>query len=98
MISRAGHHANPSTLKHRIGKRKEINMKTYVTFGQDHAHSVGGRLFDKDCVAVINHNLPEEGRKLAFEYFDGKFCFEYPESHWDDASMKYFPRGYIEVN
>jgi hypothetical protein len=29
-------------------------MKTYVTFGQDHAHAVNGKTFDKDCVAIIH--------------------------------------------
>ena len=74
-------------------------MKTYVTFGQDHVHSVGGRIFDKNCVAVIKHEKPEEGRKLAFEFFGPKFCFEYPEEHFDFSSLdKYYPRGLIEVN
>ena len=73
-------------------------MKTFVTFGQDHAHAVAGKTFDKNCVAVIHHTKPEEGRKLAFAYFDKKFCFEYPEDRWNEESMKYYPRGYIEVN
>lgn len=72
--------------------------KTYVTFGQEHAHSVAGRTFDKDCIAVINCADAEEGRKLAFEYFKGKFCFEYHEEQFDKSSMHFYPRGYIEVN
>lgn len=72
--------------------------KTYVTFGQDHAHAVAGRTFDKDCVAVINCVDAEEGRKLAFEYFKGKFCFEYHEEQFDKSNMHFYPRGYIEVN
>jgi hypothetical protein len=73
-------------------------MKTMVTFGQDHAHSVNGMTFDKDCVAVINHTQPHEGRELAFEIFGNKFCFEYPEDKFNPEDMVYFPRGYIEVN
>lgn len=72
--------------------------KTYITFGQDHAHSVAGRTFDKDCVAVINCENMKEGREKAFEYFDGKFCFSYHEDSFNHDSMKYFPRGLIEVN
>lgn len=73
-------------------------MKTYVTFGQTHVHSVNGKTFDKDCVAVIESSSPQEGRAKAFELFGPKFCFEYPEEHWDEESqLKYFPRGYIEV-
>ena len=67
-------------------------MKTYVTFGQDHMHRVNGKIIDKDCVVVVNG----DGAKV-FEIFGSKFCFEYPEEHWDDAKMKYFPRGYVEV-
>ena len=67
-------------------------MKTYVTFGQDHTHRVNGKTFDKDCVAVVDGN-----REKVFELFGPKFCFEYPEEHWDEKKMKYFPRGYIEV-
>ena len=39
---------------------------TYVTFGQTHVHSVNGKIFDKDCVAVIKANSKSEGRDLAF--------------------------------
>lgn len=73
-------------------------MKTYVTFGQVHVHSVNGKTFDKDCVAVIESDSAEQGRKLAFAYFDNKFCFEYPEQYWKEEKLEYFPRGYIGVN
>jgi len=29
-------------------------MKTFVTFGEDHVHQIGGEVFDKDCVAVVD--------------------------------------------
>lgn len=67
-------------------------MKTYVTFGQEHIHRIGGQVFDRDCVAVV-----EGGRDQVFELFGPKFCFEYSEDAWDAGKMKYFPRGYIEV-
>jgi hypothetical protein len=68
-------------------------MKTFVTFGQSHVHSIDDKTFDKDCVAVVNGD-----RDKVFEIFGPKFCFEYPEDFWDESKMmKYFPRGYIEV-
>ena len=67
-------------------------MKTYVTFGQKHVHSVNGKIFDKDCVAVV-----DGGRDKVFELFGPQFCFEYPEEEWHEEDMKYFNRGYIEV-
>lgn len=75
-----------------------MSHKTYVTFGQDHAHAVNGQTLDKDCVAVIHSSGPEEGSELAFEYFGKQFCLEYPEAYFDHAIMEYFPRGLIEVN
>lgn len=70
---------------------------TYITFGQSHIHKIDNKTFDKDCVAVIISDSANEGRKLAFEIFGTKFCFEYPEDKFDHSKMKYFPRGYIEV-
>lgn len=73
-------------------------MKTYITFGHSHAHSVNGKTFDKDCIAVIEAPTENAARKIAFEAFEGKFCFSYSEDRWDESKMNYFPRGYIELN
>ena len=67
----------------------------YITFGQNHVHRVNGKTFDCDCVAVIKCKDRKEGRELAFEYFDDKWCFEYFEKIPD---MSFFPRGLIKVN
>lgn len=68
-------------------------MKTYVTFGQVHSHEINGKLFDKDCVAIVNGN-----RDTVFEIFGRYFCFEYTEEEFDFNSMHYFPRGFINVD
>tara|TARA_R110000744_G_C19371578_1_gene562724 strand:- start:22632 stop:22853 length:222 start_codon:yes stop_codon:yes gene_type:complete len=73
-------------------------MKTYVTFGQAHTHSINGKTLNKDTVAVIESESAEAGREMAFDLFCDKFCFEYPEEHWDDSKMHYFPKGYVKVN
>lgn len=72
--------------------------KHFVTFGQQHAHSVNGKTFDKDSVAVIDANSWEEGREKAFGYFGDKFGTSYHDTEWDERNMKYFPRGYINVD
>ena len=72
-------------------------MKTYITFGQSHAHAVNGKTFDKDCVAVIEAESAEAGRNVAFETFGDKFCFSYAEPDFKPDMMKYFPRGLIEL-
>ena len=72
-------------------------MKTYVTFGQSHRHEINGKVFDKDCVAVIESDSALAGRGKAFELFGQKFCFEYPEDRFDPGIMRYFPRGFTHV-
>ena len=69
-------------------------MKIYITFGQVHAHSVNGRTFDKDCVAVIKCSDHNYGRALAFKYFGDRFCTSYDTL----PNMSYYPRGLIAVN
>lgn len=69
-------------------------MTTYVTFGQVHVHSVNGKTFDKDCVAVLESSTQEEGRKLAFEVFNGVF---HRETFNEPPDMSYYPRGLIHV-
>lgn len=67
--------------------------KYYITFGQVHAHSVNGKTFDKDCVAVIETKSMEEAREISFNTFGPKFCFcteEIPD-------MSFFPRGLINL-
>jgi len=66
--------------------------KTYITFGQEHVHTINGKTFDKDCVALVN--LPEE---KAREIFMPKFCFSYTEDRFNHDDLKYFPRGIVEV-
>lgn len=72
-------------------------MKTYVTFGQEHAHRVNGKFFDKDCVAVIETETALEGRNRAVELFGLKFFTSYPEYRWTAEKLAYFPRGYLSV-
>jgi hypothetical protein len=72
-------------------------MTTYVTFGQAHAHSVNGKTFDKDCVAVIEGNSREEERQIAFDAFNGKFCFSYFNEEFHMEDMRYYPRGLIRL-
>lgn len=66
-------------------------MKTsYFTFGQSHAHNVGGFTYDKDIVVKITAENP---RKVMFKTFGDKWCFEYDK----EPDMKYFHRGIKEV-
>jgi hypothetical protein len=72
--------------------------KTYVTFGQNHAHRVNGKTFDCDSVAVIESEDEESGRAETVELFGDKFCTTYYEDQWDEPNrLHYFPRGYINI-
>ena len=71
--------------------------KLIVTFGQSHVHLVNGKIFDRDCVAVIHAPTIEKADALAFELFDGKFHQHVDFDKWDHSAMKYFPRGYIDI-
>ncbi|KKL89405.1 hypothetical protein LCGC14_1915080 [marine sediment metagenome] len=78
-------------------------MNIYVTFGQIHAHSVNGKTFDKDCVAVINCDNYGQGRRLAVLYFDNEFHQSIAETEFnyknrDGEFMSFFPRGLINAN
>ena len=70
----------------------------YFTFGQSHAHSVNGKTFDKDCVAVIHSHSVEHARECMFAWFGDKFHQQYSEDTFSDEILKYYPRGLIVVN
>jgi hypothetical protein len=59
-----------------------------------HVHSVNGKTFDKDCVAVIEGESAEQCDNLAFGLFGGKFH----EHSSRIPPMEYYPRGFIKVN
>ncbi|KKN24332.1 hypothetical protein LCGC14_0895960 [marine sediment metagenome] len=65
-------------------------MTTYITFGQIHVHSINGKTFDKDCVAVVD--LPEdEARALFMPKFHNSFTDK------SQVDISYYPRGFIHV-
>lgn len=70
-------------------------MKIFVTFGQAHIHKVNGKIFDKDCVAVIEAKDHGSGKKEVFELFGDKFFTTYADIK--EVSLEYFPRGIMEV-
>lgn len=73
-------------------------MKVYITFGQIHTHSINGKTVDKDCVAAIECETFDQGRKMAMEWFDGKFHESLTVERITEDLMSYYPRGIIEVN
>ena len=65
-------------------------MTTYITFGQIHVHSVNGKTFDKDCVAIVD--LPEdEAREIFWPKFHNSF------TDIEKVKIDYYPRGFIHV-
>lgn len=70
--------------------------KYYITFGQAHVHSVGGRTFDRDCLAEIKAESREEAHKTAMEVFNGKFHNCHSEDKLPEV-LHYYPRGVIKL-
>jgi len=71
-------------------------MKIYVTFGFQHIHKINGKIFDRNCVGVIDRPNYEEGRKAITDIFDNVFCTTYTEEHIM-KNLHYYPRGIIEI-
>ena len=67
--------------------------KFYFTFGQAHAHSVGGFTYDKDVVVVIEAETSNDARQKMFAAFGRKWSMEYDQL----PDMKFFPRGIKEL-
>ena len=73
-------------------------MKYYISFGQAHVHSKGGKTFDKDCLAEIDVNSADEAHTLAMMIFDGVFHNVYTEDRIkEEGFMEFFPRGIIKA-
>jgi len=68
-----------------------IEHKTaYFTFGQDHIHTVNGRVFDKDTIVEISSPSP---RDTMFEIFGCKWSMQYNIP----PDLKHFPKGIIKL-
>ena len=72
--------------------------KYYISFGQSHVHSKGGKTFDKDCLGEVEANNAEEAHTLAMMIFDEVFYNVYTEEDLKRAGfMDFFPRGIIKA-
>lgn len=71
--------------------------KFYLTFGQSHFHEVDGKVFDKDCVAIITAEDYSAARAKVHELFGEKWCFLYKGTPTAIDLKRYFPRGEFEV-
>lgn len=69
-------------------------MKCYISFGQIHVHSIGGKTLDKDCIAEIEADNERDGHEKAMKMFNKKFhnCTESP------PDMDFYPRGIINID
>lgn len=72
-------------------------MKIYISFGQSHAHQIGEKFFNKDCLAEIDCESVNEGREVAWDNFGNKFFTNYDEEDLVKI-IDLFPRGVIKLN
>lgn len=76
--------------------RPDENINSYyVTFGQTHIHKVKGRIFDKDCVAVIRSQSEASARRRAFQLFGRQWCRMF--DNLLDVGLGYYKRGLIDA-
>lgn len=75
-------------------------MIFYITFGQAHVNVVNGKIFDRNCVAMLEAENEKLGRGRAFELFNDQWhrCKEYREGESDKEIVEYFPSGKIWVD
>jgi len=71
-------------------------MRIYITFGCDHTHKVGDKVFNKDCVASIECDTYEEGREKAVILFGKKWCMAHDKV--DARMMSYYKDGIVSVD
>lgn len=72
----------------------KIKKDFYISFGQIHVHSIGGKTFDKDCLALIKAKNRGEAHHIAMEAFEAKFHNVYT----DLKDLHYFKRGVITLD
>jgi hypothetical protein len=52
-------------------------MKLYLSFGRQHNHSIDGKTYNKDCLALIEGPDLTTCRKYAGAYFGNAYAVEY---------------------
>ena len=79
-------------------KTKEETYFTYVTFNKTHTHNLNGKVFDKDCVAVIKARSHNEAVDIALDFFGNQFDSAVYWDKFDLGCMNKYPRGIIKLN
>ena len=71
-------------------------MYRYITFGQVHRHEVGGKFFDKDCIARVGGESIDEVYANVRDSFGVTYATSYS---WEDLQniITLFPRGVIPL-
>lgn len=70
-------------------------MKFYITFGYGHRHLIGNKIFDENCIGIVEAKNKNEAREIAFSIFGRKWCTCYLPKDLDE---KLFSRGHIEIS
>jgi hypothetical protein len=68
-------------------------VKTYFTFGQNHAHVYNNVTVDKDIVIEMETETHEEARARMFELFGQKWSNQYDNK----IDLSYYVRGVLKI-
>ena len=67
--------------------------KYYITFGQNHTHTIAGKNFDHDTIAVIEAENEEDLANKAIEFFGSRFDNYYNE--FEKPDLEFYPGGLV---
>ena len=69
----------------------------YCTFGQNHYHTIGDKVFDANTLILIRADSVNQARKLMFHTFGIAWGFSYNEHEARlFALLSYYPNGAVD--
>ncbi len=73
-------------------------MLVFMTLGQNHAHTINGKVVHKDVVAVFKNMTEAQVREMMHKDYENKYCTTYTSDTWGTHNMQYYPDGYVCVD
>jgi hypothetical protein len=70
-------------------------MTYYLTFGPAQRVEWEEKVYNHQCVAVVNHNDEQEAEKLIEKVFRGRYNAIYKDDEWNANDIVNYPRGYV---
>ena len=72
-------------------------MKLYISFGENHSHTIGNQTFNKDCMAVLVCPDIDTGWAKIIKLFDRKHGIVYGNNDILPSDKDRLPRKFIDL-